>query len=194
MNWNGHASEDKFVHHLLVKNDPDFKGTYIELGTNDPIQSNNTYVFEKLGWYGVTVNNNYDGRMRFYAERANKVFICDINKVNWTNVTNDPKLSSVDYFSFDASGNLISIFDGVPWNILKPKIITLKHDTYVLGTEFRNHARKTLIGLGYDLVCNDIVCSGYGNFEDWYVLPEFFDSEVINKIRCGGRVSTNINL
>jgi len=45
MNYQGQAGQDKFV--CLINN---FKkdGYFIEIGSNDPIQHNNSYVLEKI--------------------------------------------------------------------------------------------------------------------------------------------------
>ncbi len=47
-----HLGEDLFLAKQFPK---DYKGFYIDVGSNDPKRKNNTYYFYKKGWSGITI-------------------------------------------------------------------------------------------------------------------------------------------
>ena len=55
--YNGQG-QDKFVLNILNFKK---KGFFIELGSGDPIKSNNTYILEKkYDWNGIMIDSNQD--------------------------------------------------------------------------------------------------------------------------------------
>ena len=51
--YNGQAEQDKFVLHVLQHKQ---NGYFLEIGSNNPITINNTYLLEKVDWQGIIVD------------------------------------------------------------------------------------------------------------------------------------------
>ncbi len=199
MEWSSQASQDKFVYYMLVKNNPGYIGTYLELGANVPIYTNNTYVFEKLGWYGLSIDIDSNCKAAFDQVRKNDYILADVTKLDWDETLKRyPGIlrrdGTIDYISFDVDDATMAAFDNFPWDTIKFKVMTIEHDAYRVGPALRAHIRQKLISLGYDLVCSNVVCAGYGFFEDWFVAPEYFSKDAIEQIRCDHRLSSDIPL
>ena len=58
--------EDEYVSKFFPK---DYKGFYVDIGTNDPVILNNTYYFHRRGWKGINIEPNPECFNRILSKR-----------------------------------------------------------------------------------------------------------------------------
>jgi len=183
------ACQDLFVLNVL-KNKRD--GYFVEIGSNDPVLINNTYILEKeYNWKGIMVE--YDGKfLESYKNiRKNSVYeINDATKINYLDIFkkyNTPL--SIDYLQIDLeveNESTIKTLQNMNEQVFdkyKFATVTFEHDIY-RGDFFntRQLSRKIFNDNGYFLVYGDVK-NGNNSFEDWYVYPSLVDMNYISKIR-----------
>jgi hypothetical protein len=186
--YSGQAQQDKFVLNILKEKK---NGYFLEIGSNDPIHINNTYLLEKkYDWKGIMVE--YESKyLPLYKEyRPNSIhLINDATMIDYKNVfeTNNMPLS-FDYLQIDLEANngstinTLKKLDNEVFDIYKFATVTFEHDIY--HTNFdntRSKSRDIFKKRGYVCVFEDI-----GNddlpYEDWYVHPELVDMNHVNNI------------
>lgn len=163
-------------------------GTFVDIGCNDPVVHSNTVALELLGWTGLCVDlGGFD-----YSCRPKTTFIqCDAaNPTDKLALHYDLLPPVVDYLSLDVDEALISVIQKVPFDKVTFRIITLEHDLYCRGTEAREWSRAFLGTLGYLLVCPDVRVIPPGHqhsepFEDWWVMPDLINPELLMRYQCG---------
>ena len=140
--------------------------TYVEIGANHPINLSNTYELEQQGWAGLSYDISPDFEEIWQMTRKNPLVVIDAAKVEWAELTKtNPEM---DYMSFDVDENARRVFDAFPWDMIRFRAMTIEHDRYRFGDEFRNHQRQVFSALGYTLEYPDVKCNGL-EFEDWWV-------------------------
>ena len=143
-----------------------YKGFFLDLGCNLPIEINNTYLLEQHGWTGIAVDiADYSKEWK----QRKTIFICkDAFEINFSSYL--PPV--VDYLSLD--------IDGCGYNYralkilldagFKFKVITIEHNLY-LGENYnqaeRLPQRELLLNNRYKLVKADVECEN-AKFEDWW--------------------------
>lgn len=186
--YSGQAQQDKFILNILKEKK---NGYFLEIGSNDPIHINNTYLLEKkYDWKGIMVE--YESKyLPLYKEyRPNSIhLINDATMIDYKNVfeTNNMPLS-FDYLQIDLEANngstinTLKKLDNEVFDIYKFATVTFEHDIY--HTNFdntRSKSRDIFKKRGYVCVFEDI-----GNddlpYEDWYVHPELVDMNHVNNI------------
>jgi len=185
--FNSDARQDEFVTNLTG-----FKqgGSYVDIGSCSSKKSNNTFYFEGLGWRGVCVevdpahNESYSNRIGCHYLNANAL------EVDYGRALADAGLPrTVDYLSVDIDESTLPALMLIPFGEYRFRVITVEHDYYHHGDLFRSRQREYLSGLGYELVCADVYVEQPGfdrgecPFEDWWVHPEEFDPETLDRIR-----------
>ena len=115
--------QDVFVLNLLGKN-----GIYLEIGCEDPVVINNTYLLEKKGWTGLSVDIvDYS---EAWKSRKNK-FICknalDLNDKDLLFYNN-----LIDFISIDIEGvgSRFKCLDLLINKKIDFKILCIEHDSY----------------------------------------------------------------
>jgi hypothetical protein len=191
MNFYSDALQDQFVAHIL-----DFKkdGYCVDIGSCHSIISNNTFVFQELGWTSVSVEINSQYNSSYNSRTSGTHYNKDALKVNYKQAFKEnefPKI--IDYLSLDVDTLSLSVLKILPFDKYRFKVITIEHDPDLYGDEYRAEQRKVLDDLGYHLVCSNILVPNPGHlsydggpcpFEDWWVHPEEFDFELLDKIQC----------
>jgi hypothetical protein len=191
MNFYSDAAQDQFVAHILnFKKD----GYCVDIGSCHSIISNNTFVFQELGWTSVSVeiNSEYNSS---YSSRINGThYNEDALKVKYKEAFEENEFpKTIDYLSLDVDTLSLSVLKILPFDEYRFKVITIEHDAYLYGDEYRAEQRKVLTKLGYRLICSNILVPNPGHvgyngepcpFEDWWVYPEEFESELLDKIQC----------
>lgn len=145
-------------------------GYYVELGSGDPIQGNNTHMLEEaLGWTGLAIDIDEKLADRYNKERKNKCVATDALTFDYTKYFEDHNYPTViDYLQIDIDGHeegrcLLALL-ALPMLKYKFRIITIEHD---LCRNFkwqgmRDAQREILHTLGYSL-------TGQLDGEDWWV-------------------------
>jgi len=184
------AGQDKFILNILKykKN-----GYFLEIGSYDPIDINNTYTLEKnYNWKGIMVEIENSFLDLYKEHRPNSIHIInDATKINYKNVfeINNMPLE-MDYLQIDLEVNnrstltTLQILDSDIFNTYKFATITFEHDIYT-GDHFdtRNKSRHIFNKRGYICIFQD-VCDHRPDrvFEDWYVHPDLVDMEYVNTL------------
>jgi hypothetical protein len=181
------AKQDQFVANIL-----DFKkdGYCVDIGSCHSIISNNTFYFQDLDWTSVSVeiesgyNDSYSSRKKGVHLNENAL------EVNYKEVFEEYEFPrSIDYLSLDVDTLSLNVLRILPFDDYHFKVITIEHDGYLYGDEYREHQRNILSSHGYLLLCGNVRVEqpGYEGkecpFEDWWIYPSEFNQELIDKIK-----------
>lgn len=184
----GQANQDKFVLNILKKKK---NGYFLEIGSNHPININNTYLLEeKYDWKGIMVEYDSNFLPLYKSHRPNSIhIISDATTIDYKNIfqINNMPLS-FDYLQVDLEANngstlkTLQKLDNEIFDTYKFATITFEHDIY--HTNFNNTREKSrdiFKNRGYICVFEDI--NNKGNpFEDWYVHPDLVDMNYVNNL------------
>jgi hypothetical protein len=187
------ASQDIFVRVLTQQK---YNGTFLEIGSNDPIFHNNTYILEKeYNWKGIMVEYDSSFGESYKINRPNSIHILDdAQNVNYRNILDNNNFpENIDYLQIDLDVNnrstltTLEILDKTVFDKYKFATVTFEHDIYT-GNWFNTHeiSRQIFKDRGYILVFPDVSVfweGKYCKFEDWYVHKDLVSSDIINKIK-----------
>ncbi len=190
----GQAGQDIFIRTVL-KDKRD--GVYVEIGSRDPIDINNTYPLEKiLGWRGILVEWDTKYAPLYKEIRPNSYPILeDATKIDWVfhfEKANIPK--NVDYLQIDlevenrSTLTTLEELDRQVFDTYRFATVTFEHDIYS-GNHYNTRAKSREIfqRRGYLRVFSDVQNEPcYGRtwpFEDWYVHPELVDMKLVDFIK-----------
>jgi hypothetical protein len=186
MPYNGQAEQDKFVINILKEKR---NGFFIEIGSNHPININNSYKLEsEYDWKGIMVEYDASFLPLYKEHRKNSVHIIqDASKVNYMELfeANNVPLN-IDYLQIDlevSNGSTIDTLEKLNVDILdtyKFASVTFEHDIY--HTNYKNtrlRSREIFMNRGYYRVFDDINNQGICPYEDWYVHPDLVDMKYI---------------
>ncbi len=177
--FNSQINQDKFVYSLLYgllhKQDT---GYYLEIGSGHPKTINNSYFFEKnLDWDGISIDISTKHAKNWRATRKNKLLSEDATRANYSAILqNFPQV--IDYLSLDIDGLYDIVLEKVVASNHTFKVITIEHDSYQHGNLYKDRERQILTALGYKLLCADVSTGGF-SFEDWWIHPAFFPSNIL---------------
>ena len=149
-------------------------GTYLEIGSGDPLVHNNTALLEKeFGWKGISIDNSPALCCAFKEARHNTVICADATEIGYQDLFEKHCVDHVvDYLQIDCDEASIEVLKRLPLNTHKFGVITFEHDAYRLGTGIRDEARAILKKHGYVLLVNDVAFTEVCSYEDWYVHPD----------------------
>lgn len=183
------AGQELFVLGLLNgKNN----GTYLEIGSSEPILGSNTYILESLfGWRGVGIEIQETWVESYQKERTNPCIIGDATNTDYLQLLHNAGIfeTDIDYVSLDCDPpvNTFNALQLLPFDTHRFSIITFEHDSYQYGTEFKYRSRDFLISKGYELLVSNVSAAnyvlGWGDFEDWWVHPELIDPSIISRFK-----------
>ena len=188
--YNGQAQQDKFVLHALQgKRD----GYFLEIGSNHPIHSNNTYLLEdKYNWRGIMVE--YDARFLplYKQHRPNSIhLINDASQIVYKDVfeSNNAPLA-IDYLQIDLeeeNGSTLRTLENLDRDIFDTytfATVTFEHDIYHSNRHnTREISREIFARRGYTPVFQDINNDGIQYpYEDWYVHPTLVNTGYIQEL------------
>lgn len=185
------CGQDFFVFNILKQK----SGTFLDLGCYLPIKINNTFLLEKNGWKGISVDIiNYSNEWLVRDTPFINEDCFNINYETFLPKYYDNKI--IDYLSLDMEivGERYKLLKKILETDYKFKVITIEHDSY-LGQDYidneRTPQREILTKSGYILICSDVSQKDYplSFYEDWWVNEEFFSNEELerwksNKISC----------
>lgn len=200
--FNSDALQDQFVYKIL---NGKRNGYFIDIGSCGAVGSNNTYVFESLGWRGICIEieKNYAPT---YCIRSCKFINENALTIDYENVLQkDNAPSFIDYLSVDIDELSIEVIKLLPHNKYQFGVITIEHDGYIYGDKYRNEQRKFIKNLGYHLLGSNVrvpddhfrSLSGLNHlensgFEDWWIheslnkskkrYEQFFPIDIINNL------------
>lgn len=184
----GQAKQDKYV--LKVLNEKR-NGYFLEIGSNHPIQINNSYLLEtEYGWKGIMVEYHARFLPLYQTHRPNSIHVInDATKVNYLNLFQENNVPlNIDYLQIDLEANngstirTLQALDTQVMDTYKFATVTFEHDIY--HTNFENTrlaSRDIFKRRGYVCVFEDIHYLG-SPYEDWYVHPDLVDMSFVNYV------------
>lgn len=187
--YNGQSKQDKFVISLLNHKT---SGYFIELGSNDPMLLNNTYVLEKnYNWKGIMVEYDAKWLSLYKIHRPDSYHIIqNAEIINYSELFKNCNVpQNIDYLQLDlepSNGSTINVLKKLDNEVMDNytfSVVTFEHDIYS-GNYFntRQSSRNIFLKRGYTLVCPDVKNNGNA-YEDWYVHPSFVDDNNVSKIK-----------
>lgn len=190
MSFYSQAGQDKFIVNML-----DFKrdGYFLEIGSNHPININNTYKLEnELNWKGIMVEHASEFLPMYKEYRNNSIHIInDATKVDYKKVLEENSFpNNLDYLQIDLdvhNGSTLQALENIDYNVFKSykfATVTFEHDIYRTNyLETRKKSREIFDKNGYIRIFPDIQnIEPQYVFEDWYVHPDLISIEKINHI------------
>ena len=182
------AKQDQFAANILkFKRD----GYCVDIGSCHSVISNNSYYFQGLNWTSISIEIER-GYNESYSTRTNGVHLNkNALEVNYKETFEEYEFpKSIDYLSLDVDTVSLDVLRILPLDEYRFKVITVEHDGYLYGDKYREQQRNLLNSYGYLLLCSNVYVeqSGYEGkecpFEDWWIDPSEFDSDLIEKIKC----------
>lgn len=164
-------------------------GTYLEIGSGDPYQGNNTALLEEnYGWKGVGIENMPDRAMKYKESRKNIILFDNALTQNYSKILNQyfPDTKEIDYLQLDIEPcqNTFECLLSIPFDEYKFAVLTYEHDYYIdFSKTYRDKSRRYLKSIGYELVVADVSSDGKSNFEDWWVHPDLINKKLIDNIK-----------
>lgn len=160
-------------------------GTYLEIGSGDPQNLNNSYLLETVfNWTGLSIDLNKSLIDKYKNLRKNPAICEDATKLDYTSLLSDiTKDNTVDYLQLDCDPSNITyeILTKIPFDKYKFRVITYEHDYYLdITRSYKQKSREFLEKNGYLLVVNDVSPEGSCSFEDWWVHPDLVDKRIID--------------
>ena len=184
----GQAQQDKFVLTILKEKK---NGYFLEIGSNDPININNSYILEtKYDWKGIMVEYVSDFLPLYKQHRPNSIHIInDATKVDYKNLFELNQFpSSIDYLQIDLEVNngstlkTLQKLDDEVFDTYNFATVTFEHDIYNCNFDnTRLQSRDIFKRRGYVCVFEDI-SNERNPYEDWYIHPNLVDMNYVNKL------------
>jgi hypothetical protein len=187
-NFYSDAKQDEFVANILkFKRD----GYCVDIGSHHSIKSNNSYYFQDLDWscVSVEIDGTFNGS---YSTRKNGVHLNEnalgVDYKKQFEEYQFPKM--IDYLSLDVDTFSLDVLKILPLNEYKFRVITIEHDAYLYNDAYRSEQRNILNSHGYMLLCSNVYVeqSGFEGkecpFEDWWVYPQYFNQDDLEKVKC----------
>jgi hypothetical protein len=187
--FNGQAEQDKFVLNVLNNKK---NGYFLEIGSNHPININNSYLLE-IGyeWKGIMIEYDNNFLPLYKQFRPNSIHVInDARAVDYKKLFEQNNFpTSLDYLQIDLeaiNGSTIQTLqklDNEIFDTYKFATVTFEHDIY--HTNFANtrlESRKIFKKRGYICVFEDINNRGVNPYEDWYVHPDLVNMDYVNKL------------
>lgn len=183
MTYYGQAFQDQFALHML-KNKRD--GFFLEIGSNDPININNTYKLEKeYNWRGIMVEYDPKYLPLYRQHRPNSFYIIhDATTIDYIDAlikTNAPH--HIDYLQIDLeeeNGSTLRTLQNLDENVMDKYtfgVITFEHDIYRSNAyNTREVSRNIFKRRGYHLLFSDVKDKNLP-YEDWYVHSSIYNNE-----------------
>jgi hypothetical protein len=197
MNFYSDAKQDEFVSKLL-----DFKrdGYCVDIGSCHSVYSNNTFAFQELGWTSISVELESSYNKSYEATRKQGVHINQSAlELNYKQLFDEYEFpTNIDYLSIDIDTLSYEALKLIPFDEYSFKVITIEHDGYIYGDQYRKLQRDYLTDKGYFLLCSNVYVEQdgyYGKecpFEDWWINKIDFDSNLIEKIKSESLLPSEI--
>jgi hypothetical protein len=191
--YQSQAGQDQFILKTLkYKNN----GYFLEIGSNNPININNTFILEyKYNWTGLMVEYDKKWEADYIKYRPkSKYIINDATKIDYKKFfeeNNYPK--NMDYLQIDlevnngSTINTLQLLNNTILDDYKFAVVTFEHDIYS-GNFYntRTLSRDIFDSRGYIRVFPDVQATPFDRiypFEDWYLHPDLIDINYINNIK-----------
>ncbi len=146
--------------------------TYIEIGANDPVLYNNTYLLEKNGWKGISLELHQENSNQWIG-RKNKIYYADAIFFDYLAALKENNLPThIGYLSCDIEPpeNTFAALKKVIEQGITFDCITFEHDIYRSEIDYNCIATKYLEDQGYKVAVTEVYHPHpQYHFETWYV-------------------------
>lgn len=154
--------------------------TYIEIGAHGPIKYNNTYLLEKNGWQGFSLEINQhcvNAWFEDWSDRTNKIYCADAITFDYTRgLQENNLLTRIGYLSCDIEPpeNTFAALRRVVEQGIVFDCITFEHDKYQSEVDYDPIVTEYLKDRGYKVAVSDVYrwrkrpCY----METWYVYDD----------------------
>jgi hypothetical protein len=176
---------------FLMMSDGKKNGTYLEIGSNDPFESNNTAILEGLFSYkGLSIDILKSQCMNFANKRVNPIINANALKLNYKTLFKKFNFfkKNIDYLSIDyePASTTFSVLKKIIKSGYKFSVITFEHDYYnaknQIDKNILEESRAFLKKNGYLLIVNNISVDAYHPHEDWYAHPDLIKKKIIKNM------------
>ena len=168
-------------------------GFFVEIGSNHPININNSYLLEtSYNWKGIMVENDREFLPSYIEHRPNSIHVIqDATTIDYKELfqMKDVPLQ-LDYLQIDLeviNGSTIQTLEKLNNEVLDMytfATVTFEHDIYrgdLFNTRMRS--RQIFEDRGYVCVFKDIHNEDpVYVYEDWYVHPSLVDMSYVNSL------------
>lgn len=157
--------------------------TYLEVGSNDPLISSNTFALEKLGWDGVSIEIEPNHVEYFRSVRKNPLIQQDATSVDYQALLKGHDLPNlIGFLSIDIepASQSYEVLNKILSAQIRFSTICFEHDSYREGKNVRNNSRQLLNEQGYTLWLGDVQCFPFKSFEDWWIDPNHTSANRFN--------------
>jgi hypothetical protein len=190
INGRGQAGQDIFVQWVLKEKRG---GYFLEIGSNDPIEINNSYVLEtEYGWKGIMVEYRSSYLAQYLKHRPTAIHVMeDATEVDYEEYLLElsPLEKQVDYLQIDlevSNDSTMGALYQVEKTMLagyKYAVVTFEHDAYQdAANNTRARSREIFDRHGYIRIFSDVKNDDLP-YEDWYVHPDLVDMSHIERVR-----------
>jgi hypothetical protein len=168
------AGQDIFA---IMMNGFKKNGFFVEIGSQDPIKNNNSFLLEdRYGWKGFLLEIRDDFGLYCQLRRSNPCYILDATIADYRSLFEINNLhKQIEYLQIDidpASASLLAL-KAIPHDEYRFNVITFEHDNYQGESSVMRESRDFLEGLGYRLIARNVKYKG-ADFEDWWVDSRYF--------------------
>lgn len=148
-------------------------GTFLDIGAGEPIRTSNTWLLEsEFGWTGLAVDFNASLNSQ-WDEAKRKLIVANAVELDWVELSK-PFGGRFDYLSLDIDDWQLEFCQKFPWHQVSFGVMTVEHDSYRFGENFRDDIRHILLGAGYVCVRPDVTVGPVSKkpFEDWWICTQ----------------------
>jgi hypothetical protein len=184
-NGRGQAHQDSFVLNLLSEKR---NGIYLEIGSHDAVQDNNTYLLEsEYDWSGVGIEIVPALVKSYNLQRKNKCVEADATTFDYLKYLREHEYpKQIDYLQLDIepAEQTLKALKKIPLTEFRFSVITYEHDLYVdpANAVIKEEARTILNAFGYKMVLENVTAGKTNRiFEDWWVDPTVIPDSVITE-------------
>lgn len=157
-------------------------GTYLEIGGDDGISINNTYLLEsQYDWTGLAFEWLEPGWNRYVSKRKNPCLCEDATKADYAKLFVDYKFpKQIDFLQVDIepAQQTLDSLKAIPHDDYRFSVICFETAIY-LGQDMHVQQEQIdlLQSLGYVMIAKNVSNVGNDPFEDWWVDPTAVDME-----------------
>ena len=188
--FHSHEQQDEFIFNLFKQKKDGF---FLDISCGHPLIGSNSYALEKFcGWKGFGFDiGDVEADLQWSRHRTNPFIKMDATSADLTNflISNVPVGTVVDYISLDvdAAGTNLALqaLKRVLDSKIRFKAMTFEHECHIHGQAIRDEASQLLEAQGYIRLFEDVRLWGGGvvndsgaTFEDWWIDPQYFDSQI----------------
>ena len=153
-------AQDKWVYEQLVLGRGITRGTFLDVGCNDPMSISNTYALEQLGWTGILMDSSNALCQKCREQRTSRVIETDCTTFDFRTIK-----AHYDYLSLDIDDGQVKSCERILEAGISFTLATVEHDSYRVGEVPKAKLREMLLGAGYRIWPYDLEQHFY---EDWW--------------------------